>query len=239
MELINSPEKETEKLIKLVCNYFRLNPKILSSKTRKQEVVYCRALIFYFLVNDLKFTSIKAGQVFNRNHATVLHSINIVKSKLKKEKEYIIYLRDKIQGNTEILTKEIEVYKKENIVKYKINHERIERNKQIIKSYMAGKSIKEIAMKYRLTPEAIRLVIIREQGAKLFLVRKKTIKQLKKQEFEKSIIALFSKGNSAQELATKFNTSITTVRQIVSKVPDAKTLKDKNKLLKKLKKQTQ
>lgn len=47
----------------------------LTENTRRQIVVTCRDLMFLYISNNLEWTTTKIGEVFNRDHSTVLHGI--------------------------------------------------------------------------------------------------------------------------------------------------------------------
>lgn len=77
-------------------------PKLLKSKTKKLEVVIVRHLIHYFMAvnDDRSFSDI--GQLFNKNHATVMSSRTVVENLIIYDHEFklrVIKLAAKIMLN--------------------------------------------------------------------------------------------------------------------------------------------
>jgi chromosomal replication initiation ATPase DnaA len=50
----------------------------LLSRVKSQDTVLVRQLFAYILVKILGFSTTKAGEVLNRDHATMIHSVNRV-----------------------------------------------------------------------------------------------------------------------------------------------------------------
>lgn len=80
-----------------VAHYFNLDPSELESKSRKKELVIPRQLAMYIAKELTNFTLETIGKHFgNRDHTTVLHSINTMErnllfdERLKSAYEYII-----------------------------------------------------------------------------------------------------------------------------------------------------
>jgi hypothetical protein len=83
-------KQTVEKITRIVCDYFNIDIKLLSEKTRKPEVVKCRQIS-----QDLSYKLIKGVSLFfvgkhtaNRNHATVKHSQKTVNNLRGTYKEY-------------------------------------------------------------------------------------------------------------------------------------------------------
>lgn len=71
-------------VIDTICKYYGYKPEEIKAKSRKQEFVYVRNIIFYFLVilgNKYDYT----GRLLNRDHSTVIHSVNIIKEVLDSD----------------------------------------------------------------------------------------------------------------------------------------------------------
>ncbi|MEI7597266.1 MAG: helix-turn-helix domain-containing protein [Bacteroidota bacterium] len=64
-------------IIDVVCEYFCIERNLLLSKNRKREVSEARQIGMYILRQQNKTLS-SVGKQFNRDHATVLHAINLV-----------------------------------------------------------------------------------------------------------------------------------------------------------------
>ena len=72
-------------------------------KSRKSQAIEARAIIYILLRHNLNLTYKQIGKVFNKNHATVLHSI--------KEWPYMVKYKPKLQK----LKDQIEEYWMNNI----------------------------------------------------------------------------------------------------------------------------
>jgi chromosomal replication initiation ATPase DnaA len=66
--------------ISRVCNYFQVAELDLKSRSRKTNVVYARAFIYKFMreIYGRNLSLVELGGVFERDHATVLHSIKML-----------------------------------------------------------------------------------------------------------------------------------------------------------------
>ncbi len=87
-ELIGEPGPLSAEAIRdLVCRHFRISKEELSSKSRKQAVTLPRQVAMYL---TRKFTddSLEAiGRLFNRDHATVFHSIKKIEKKVQESSQ--------------------------------------------------------------------------------------------------------------------------------------------------------
>lgn len=63
-----------EKIENIVCDYYKIKSFLLYTKTRKREIVFPRQILMYLYMSHLKMTSIKAADVYSRDHATALHA---------------------------------------------------------------------------------------------------------------------------------------------------------------------
>lgn len=80
----NIPGKKlsVEKIIDAAARYLNVDKALLATKSRKRELNYCRAVIYYILIRHLDYSSVRAGRIFNRNHPTVLHAMKVAETKL-------------------------------------------------------------------------------------------------------------------------------------------------------------
>ncbi len=85
---------------KLVCKYYKLSPKELVSRSRKQSIVRPRQVAMYLSRRYTDQPLQAIGKSFNRYHATALHAISIVEKGLNQG--------GPIQGQVEYLTKKLE-----------------------------------------------------------------------------------------------------------------------------------
>lgn len=58
-------------IIGLVCNEFNVSYESIRSSSRKRALVYSRVALAYFLVFYADATTIKAGNLMNRDHSTI------------------------------------------------------------------------------------------------------------------------------------------------------------------------
>ena len=58
----------------------------ISSDTRSQEIVFARQLVFSFLKKYTKYSLKKIGSFYNKDHATVLSSIEAVNNRIETDK---------------------------------------------------------------------------------------------------------------------------------------------------------
>lgn len=67
-------EKHIEELIKVTCEFFMISEKEIHVKTRKQDIVAARHLIYTILVVH-KYGSLgRIADIFNQDHATAIHA---------------------------------------------------------------------------------------------------------------------------------------------------------------------
>lgn len=80
-----APVITPEKIIVTVCNHFTLPVAQVKSKSREQELVYARHIIFYLLRKYASMTLKSAGALFNRDHTTVIHSVETLNNLMDTE----------------------------------------------------------------------------------------------------------------------------------------------------------
>lgn len=72
---INAPMITPDKIIEIVCDHFKLAVKEVQSRSRVREFVYARNIIFYLLRKHTKMSLKSSGELFGRDHTTVIHGI--------------------------------------------------------------------------------------------------------------------------------------------------------------------
>lgn len=112
--LINTPidmelaQSVTDKIVKVtpneisvdtiqntVCEYFNISRESLVSKTRKREIVQARQIAMYMCRNFTKISLAAIGQqIGGKDHATVVHSCNIVSDLIETNKSFRQYVID-------------------------------------------------------------------------------------------------------------------------------------------------
>lgn len=75
-------------ILKVVTEYFNVKLSELKSKKRTKSIAYPRQIAMYLMREKLNCSLSEIGEIFGgRDHSTVLHSINSIEKKLKKDKE--------------------------------------------------------------------------------------------------------------------------------------------------------
>jgi len=84
-----------EKVLSLVADSFGIKTEDILSKSQSREIVLPRQISMYLLRKELKMPYIKIGNVFSRDHSTVMSSIKqITKSIETQDKDLFYYLND-------------------------------------------------------------------------------------------------------------------------------------------------
>ena len=89
--LVNKDLK-LESVIRVVCENYDVTIDALKGKSRIKDVVEARQICFYILHKKMKLKSVAVGDMFNKNHATVLHSCRTIENFMIHE----IALKNKI-----------------------------------------------------------------------------------------------------------------------------------------------
>lgn len=86
---VSSHSITIESIQRLVCDYYRLEPKDIQTKSRRREVVQARQIAMYLSRKYTKNSLSSIGeQIGNRDHATVLYACNAVNDLLKYDKSF-------------------------------------------------------------------------------------------------------------------------------------------------------
>jgi hypothetical protein len=106
IEIINSEEDKVEvpirqpvvakdtisDAINTSCNILNVSPSFLYTKTRQQEVVFARWLVWDYAINHLGIRNYMACSLFSRNHDTLWHHATLLNALNKLKDENIRYL---------------------------------------------------------------------------------------------------------------------------------------------------
>ena len=96
-KIVQTPQSEitVSKISSVVCDYFKISPEQMASKSRKREVAQARQIAMY-LSRTLTNTSLSyiGSQIGGRDHATVLHSFNTVNDLLDTDRTFKKYISD-------------------------------------------------------------------------------------------------------------------------------------------------
>lgn len=71
-----------------VAKYFDIDPKIIQSSSRKKEIMSIRQICMYVIKETTNLSFSKIGELFGRDHATAMHSINKVTDEMSKDEGF-------------------------------------------------------------------------------------------------------------------------------------------------------
>ena len=92
---VDSSELSLEKIRSVVCDYFKITPELIVSKTRKREIVQARQITMYLVRNLTKASLASIGsQMGGKDHATVLHACSTVSDLIDTDKTIRRYVSD-------------------------------------------------------------------------------------------------------------------------------------------------
>ncbi len=101
-----SPESTitSQDIHKLVCKYYKVDPEMLSSKSRKRVHTHPRNIYAYLCRRHTDEALEKIAKTINRSHSTVLHATDVIERKMKtdaKIRNQITFLAQRLeQGQT-------------------------------------------------------------------------------------------------------------------------------------------
>ncbi|MBW1997071.1 MAG: chromosomal replication initiator protein DnaA [Deltaproteobacteria bacterium] len=87
----------------LICKYFKVDPAILRSKSRKKIHSYPRNIYVYLCRLHTDFTVQDIGQTINRNHSSVLYASEVIEHMMQKDpkvRNHVDFLRQKLMDMT-------------------------------------------------------------------------------------------------------------------------------------------
>lgn len=77
-----------EEIIAKVCEHYKMDERVLHTKSRKREIVQVRQVAMFLAKKHTDISTSKIGHLIgNRDHATVLHACKIVKDLVEVDKE--------------------------------------------------------------------------------------------------------------------------------------------------------
>lgn len=85
----------------LVCRYFKIDPSVLQSKSRKAAHSYPRNVYVYLCRRHTSMTLEQIGQSINRNHSTIVYACEVIERKMRadaKVKNQIAFLGQRLRG---------------------------------------------------------------------------------------------------------------------------------------------
>jgi len=91
-------------IIDLVCRYYRVDPEMVSSQSRKKVYAYPRNIYAYLCRQHSDDTLAQIGKTINRSHSTVLYSVELVAHRMKTDRN--------LKHQVDFLSRRIEDMKK-------------------------------------------------------------------------------------------------------------------------------
>lgn len=79
------PNLDVETIIRLVCESYGLQPRQISSRSRRQECVIARNTIYYLARKHTDLSLQDIGEKFNRRHSTVIKGITNIEREMQRE----------------------------------------------------------------------------------------------------------------------------------------------------------
>lgn len=85
----------TQKILNCVCSYYSITVPQLIGKGRSAKIVTARQVAIYLIRSELDVPFKQIGEQFsNRDHATIIHSVNKVEELLKTDKQTLTVIND-------------------------------------------------------------------------------------------------------------------------------------------------
>lgn len=94
------PTVTSEDIHKLVCKYYKVDPEMLNSKSRKRVHAYPRNIYAYLCRRHTNEALEKIAKTINRSHSTVLHAAEVIEHKIKTDanmKNQITFLTQRLE----------------------------------------------------------------------------------------------------------------------------------------------
>ena len=77
-----------DKIIQTVCKTWNRSLDDVCGRSRKQDVVYTRMTIAYFLRRHTTLSTTEIGRLINRDHSTIVHYLKTYDSEFRFNKEF-------------------------------------------------------------------------------------------------------------------------------------------------------
>lgn len=85
---VNTRNVNFEMITEAVSAHFRITPDLLFTKTRKREISDARQVVMFLAKKLVNLPLVTIGQKLGRTHATVIHGVECVESRLEREKQF-------------------------------------------------------------------------------------------------------------------------------------------------------
>ena len=81
-------ETRIESLIKRVCESYEISETEIMLKRNLAYIVRPRQVVMYILRKEYNMTFERIATMFNKNHATIIHSVNSIENMMSYDKEF-------------------------------------------------------------------------------------------------------------------------------------------------------
>ncbi|MDR0757660.1 MAG: chromosomal replication initiator protein DnaA [Tannerella sp.] len=89
MVMIENYQVSIERIIKLVCEHFKMDESLIQTSSRKREIVLARQISMYLAKKYTDYSLAHIGmRIGGKDHATVLHSIKAVENQMETNKSF-------------------------------------------------------------------------------------------------------------------------------------------------------
>lgn len=80
--------KPIQKIMILACEKNDIDLESFCSNSRKDDVIETQRMVMYFLHKQIKYSSLKVGKWFMKDHSTILYSCGVHEERVETEKLY-------------------------------------------------------------------------------------------------------------------------------------------------------
>ncbi len=89
-------ELTPEKIVRAVSQYYSLSPDDLMGKSQTKEIAAPRQMAMYLLRMKLKLPYVKIGEIFSRDHSTVMTSVKLVQHKIRTKDTETLQVQENV-----------------------------------------------------------------------------------------------------------------------------------------------
>lgn len=77
-EMLKVIDVTDDLILRVTCEYFNTDTKLIGAKTRKHEIVLPRYIVFYLTFKYTRLNKSDIGRKYNRDHTSVIHALQSV-----------------------------------------------------------------------------------------------------------------------------------------------------------------
>ena len=86
--ILRMSERPMQDIATTIGGYFGISLEEMQSRSREKEIVTARQIAMYFMYYSGKYSLGTVGKFFDRDHTTVIHSLNQVKNFMETEPDF-------------------------------------------------------------------------------------------------------------------------------------------------------